>query len=222
MRGDHANAESSWLKAIHTLESEGAADRRYAASLDGLGKAYAGQKRYPQAELAFARSIKLKETIFGNVSIEVAKTCNLLAAVFYEQGKFLQTESLGHRAYTIYEKVLGIEHPAVTTMSNNLARVQKKLAKIQAQAQAQQPSTPTPLFKTESGQSAGEPSNSQGASQTPQAAQPESQTTAQSERKKTGLVCDVCGRIYSGPSCLQCTQSLSPIEFGLDALGPQP
>jgi hypothetical protein len=31
----------------------------------------------------------------------------------------------------------------------------------------------------------------------------------------------VCGRFYSGPGCMQCTQSLTPIDFGFDSLNPK-
>lgn len=181
-RGDYATAESIWGHAMTVLEQKGESNPNYTYALDGLGKAFTAQKKFSQAELTFARSLKLKEAIFGVVSIEVAKTCNLLAAVFYAQGRYTETEALGERALSIYEKKLGRDHSAVATMFTNLDRVQKKIAEVNARA-----------------------------------ASGEAVATA-AKKRELNLICEVCGRSYTGPSCLLCTQVVAPLDFG-DSFG---
>lgn len=232
-QGDHATAEAMWTHALTFLEQTGQQDPKFALALDGLGKAYASQKRYSQAELTYARAIKLKEQLFGPVSIEVAKTCNLLAAIFYEQAKWNQTESLGQRALQIYQSTLGHEHPAVATMANNLARVRKKLEKAMQQsapaqtanvahgaASAQAPNGGYAQTAVQTGQALPGSQASAGAAAPQVESQPADKKNDVS-RMKAEQVCEVCGRQYTGPDCLQCTQSLAPIDFGMDALNPK-
>ena len=96
-RGDFATAESLWTQLLAAADAAGHHDARFALGLDSLGKVYAAQKRFPQAEAAYAKGIQVKEALFGRTSIEVAKTCNFLAALCYEQNKFDKTEALGRR-----------------------------------------------------------------------------------------------------------------------------
>lgn len=87
-RGDFVTAESFWTQLLAAADAAGHHDARFALGLDSLGKVYAAQKRFPQAEAAYAKGIQVKEALFGRNSIEVPKTCNFLAALCYEQNKF--------------------------------------------------------------------------------------------------------------------------------------
>ncbi|MBC7997244.1 MAG: tetratricopeptide repeat protein [Leptolyngbya sp.] len=191
-RGDLATAESLWTHLLAAADVAGNHDARFALGLDSLGKVYSAQKRFLQAEAAYTKGIQVKEALFGPMSIEVAKTCNFLAAICYEQNKFEKTESLGNRALRIYQSLLGAEHPAVTTMANNLVRLRQKLGRVtntgmpaanpqyqQQQAQQQQAQQQQAQQQQAPQHQAPQPSQQPSQQQVPQYAQAQAQAQQQ-------------------------------------------
>ena len=63
----------------------------------------------------------IAEETIGSEHQDVALLLNFLAIVYSRQGNYVQAEPLYQRACTIYEKVLGPEHPDTAASLTNLA-----------------------------------------------------------------------------------------------------
>jgi tetratricopeptide (TPR) repeat protein len=78
------------------------------------------------AESLSARALSIREKVMGPDHVDVAKTVNNLANVYWYQGRYAEAESLYVRALTIWEQALGADHPDVARSLNNLAVVVKE------------------------------------------------------------------------------------------------
>jgi CHAT domain-containing protein len=79
----------------------------------------AGQ--YREAQQLAERALVLWEQALGPEHLEVAKSLNNLAILYWFRGNYAEAEPLHKRALAIREKVLGPEHPEVAKSLNNLA-----------------------------------------------------------------------------------------------------
>lgn len=198
---DYAEAEANWSAALQIAQYFGKQDTRYSYCLDSLAKVQACQQKYREAEHTYKQSIKIKEVVYGESTMEVAKTINLLAALYYEQKNYSLAQPLGERVLSIYKSILGPQHPAVATMANNLSRVYRKLGKF---VEADELHKKAEEVKTKA------------------AAQPEPEELKHSKKRISSLesICDICNKEYTGPACMSCTQAgIQPFDMS-EALRP--
>lgn len=110
-----------WNQAILAAESYPASDSRLARSLDRVGEIFFNTENYVQAEIAWWRSLQIKQGILGNFHPAVAHTTNFLAKLHYLLGRYSESESFAKKCLNIYQRCLGREHPTVATCRHNLA-----------------------------------------------------------------------------------------------------
>jgi tetratricopeptide (TPR) repeat protein len=89
----------------------------------GLGRFYAGQGAYAQAQPWFEQCLAICQERLGEEHPDVAQSLNNLAELYRNQGRYDQAEPLHKRALAIYEEVLGPKHRNVATILNNLSEL---------------------------------------------------------------------------------------------------
>jgi tetratricopeptide (TPR) repeat protein len=86
-------------------------------------------------ETAPALILEIPASVGGAEDWRMARSLSHLAALFHNERKYAQAESLYHEALKIQERVLGSNHQAVATNLNNLARLYQDQGKY-TQAEA--------------------------------------------------------------------------------------
>src|SRR2546428_6272353 len=116
----YGEAEKQWKKSLAIAEGFGAQDPRLGTSLNSLGRLYAAQGRYAEAEPLYAKALAVWESTWGPEHPAVAKALDNLAALHYAQGRYAEAEPLYKRALEIKTKALGPAHPDLATTEHNL------------------------------------------------------------------------------------------------------
>ncbi len=124
----YGEAERYFRRAAAVPLGKGTDERRASSiTLAGLGEAISGQGREKESIGFYKRSITLRHDLYGNDSIEVAKTMNSLASVLDEfPESFREAEGLYLETIRIRKKILGANHPDVAKPLSNLARLYEK------------------------------------------------------------------------------------------------
>jgi tetratricopeptide (TPR) repeat protein len=91
----------------------------------GLGRFYASQGDYAQAQPWYEQCLAVCQERLGEECLDLAKSLNNLAELYCSQGRDEESEPLHKRAMAIWEKELGPEHPDVAISLNNLAELYK-------------------------------------------------------------------------------------------------
>jgi tetratricopeptide (TPR) repeat protein len=102
----------------------GARDPRTAADVAALAALLAEVGAYRQAELAYARALRIFRRAYGPRHYEVAVNYGNLGALYHATGKWARAERLHREALLIKQEVLGASHPGVAMTLNNLAVLQ--------------------------------------------------------------------------------------------------
>ncbi|MBI2811739.1 MAG: tetratricopeptide repeat protein [Candidatus Melainabacteria bacterium] len=139
-------AEAMWAMAVLIAEEFGEKDPRYCFSIDWLSHVLLKQQKYALAERFLSRSWRLKTKVLGSSQLELARTLNTIAELYYLQGKWADAEQLCRRVYEVYVQQYGHDHPNThTALSNavlleqtNAARTAAAGGQIQGAQQAQQ------------------------------------------------------------------------------------
>ncbi|MBS2001835.1 MAG: tetratricopeptide repeat protein [Candidatus Obscuribacterales bacterium] len=215
-------AEAMWAMAVLIAEEFGEKDPRYCFSIDWLSHVLLKQQKYALAERFLSRSWRLKTKVLGSSQLELARTLNTIAELYYLQGKFADAEQICRRVYEVYVQQYGPDHPNTqTALSNatlleqtNAARNAAAAASAQVaagvQAQAQPVGVGTHAQAVQSA-SSGYPTVQAAQQQSQQVAQPVAPTRPQpikptSERRKLD-VCESCGQPIEGEECVRCTST---------------
>jgi tetratricopeptide (TPR) repeat protein len=85
---------------------------------------------YKEAKSAFARALKIDETVYGPHHAEVATDLNNLGFTMYTMSEFASAKSALERALKIDEAVYSPDHPDVATNLNNLGMVLQALGDL--------------------------------------------------------------------------------------------
>ncbi|HEY9712059.1 MAG TPA: tetratricopeptide repeat protein [Chroococcales cyanobacterium] len=195
--GDYDGAESLWFAALHTVEFQDEADPRLAATLDKLAQMCFCLRKYSQAENLYHETLAMKEKHLGGNHISTAVSLRGLASVYYEMGRYEEAMEHGKRALEIFEMALGAEHMEVYELTMHLAALCHKLKNTEEADR---------LYK----RAVEIKERNNGANQL-------RVVSSLSQRSgKPPSTCPVCGRSYSGITCLKCTQTkLQPVDTGL-------
>jgi len=119
---DYAEAEKLYLRALEEAGGVKSADPRVAETCLQLGIVYNAQKRYAQAERAFAHRLAICEELFGADSLQVFDAVISMANSFETNGHWNEAEASFRRAVAIRERYYGADHEQVAFALNSLAR----------------------------------------------------------------------------------------------------
>ncbi|MBS1952690.1 MAG: tetratricopeptide repeat protein [Cyanobacteria bacterium SZAS-4] len=211
-------AEAMWAMAVLIAEEFGEKDPRYCFSIDWLSHVLLKQQKYELAERFLSRSWRLKTKVLGSSQLELARTLNTIAELYYLQGKWADAEQLCRRVYEVYVQQYGHDHPNThTALSNAVLLEQTNAARnaaaggapVQNAAQAQQ--QPVGQAQTVQSSSSGYPTVQTAVAQQQAVAQPISPSRPQpvkptSDRKKMDA-CESCGQPIEGEECVRCTST---------------
>ena len=76
-----------------------------------------------RAEGQYIQSLAILETISGPQSADLTPALNGLAAVYFDERRYTDAESLTRRSASLAEAALGPDHPLVATSLHNLAAI---------------------------------------------------------------------------------------------------
>ncbi len=118
---DHAHAQEWLERLLEIRENEGKDELELASAVHEVAGIYYCQCKYPQAEMLYKRSLKIKEKCLGEDHSSVAITLNNLGELYRQQSRYDEAEPLYKRSLVIREDKLGKDHPDVAQSLNNLA-----------------------------------------------------------------------------------------------------
>ena len=84
---------------------------------------------YRESVELLLKAREIREKLLGPEHLEVARIDQVLADVYYYQGKYREAEELYEKSLRIRERVLGEEHPDTAASYNNLAGVYESQGK---------------------------------------------------------------------------------------------
>lgn len=121
-RGDYVKAEPLLHRALAIYEKSPGMKKTvfFAVLLESLALIHTHRGDYANAEPMFYDALKLKETLFGSESPDVAMSLNTLAIFHLTRGDKVQAEMLFSKALAIFEKARGPEHVETIMALNNL------------------------------------------------------------------------------------------------------
>ena len=122
-KGLASMSERRWNEAVASFQQAeaSAAGAQRLALKNYIGMCFVQQAKYQQAESALVPAGELAAAL-GD-SLGKAATLNNLALALRAQGHYSQAESLLALALSMYEKILGPDHPNVVTSRGNLAKL---------------------------------------------------------------------------------------------------
>jgi tetratricopeptide (TPR) repeat protein len=216
-------AEAMWAMAVLISEEFGEKDPRYCFSIDWLSHVLLKQQKYALAERFLSRSWRLKTKVLGSSQLELARTLNTIAELYYLQGKYADAEQLCRRVYEVYVQQYGHDHPNThTALSNALLLEQTNAARNAAAAGTPQaPQQPAPQIQQPQAHQqpqvhqqvvAAQSSSSGYPTVQAAVAQPISPTRPQPMKPTGGPrkaldVCESCGQQIEGEECVRCTST---------------
>lgn len=196
-------AEAMWAMTVLIAQHFGDKDPRTPYSLDSLSRSLMRQQKFTLAEHFLSKAWTIKTQVISASALEIATTMNLIAELYYRQGKFPDAIQMCKKVHGIYHSAYGPNHPKTHEIAGNIAMLEKMAnpAPVQppVQAPAPQPVSAAPTASTVS----------QAAVQAPasQAAAPTAVNPAPSTNKKrSGMPrCEVCGSVMEADWCFRCT-----------------
>jgi hypothetical protein len=226
-------AEVMWSMAVLLSRQCSDGDRRLVFCLDRLGGALLRQRNTELAHHFLTQSLQLKTTPLNLSDMDKSNTLNLMAQLFFTEGKLDQAEQYATQVLQIYMTALGAEHPQTKAASNNLALLRNTISQASAvkppmsappshapsaQSSQQLPQVPPPgqaLNPTLSAAQLGQvPRPAPAPAGLPatkttgqvQAIKPIPPTTQPKAKDRTAFDrCERCGEVMPGTECLRCT-----------------
>ena len=104
-RGQYRSAAANFEAALKEAEALGETDPRLSETLNNLSVQYVAAGDYGKAELILRRLLRVLESSFGGISLDVASTLNNLAMVYIAQGKLDPAELPLKRSVEILKKL---------------------------------------------------------------------------------------------------------------------
>jgi CHAT domain-containing protein len=132
-RHDFALAEPLLKQIIeHRTTIYGTQHRETVRAWGELATLHLNRADYQQAEPIFVNVLKNQRQLYsGGEHFEVARTMERLGAVYFNQRDLQRTEPLLRDAISMYRKLLGDNHPAITPPLDMLGRTLKSHGKYQ-------------------------------------------------------------------------------------------
>jgi tetratricopeptide (TPR) repeat protein len=124
-RGQYVDAANRLEAALRSAAHFGETDPRNIGVLNDLGRVYALQGRYSEAEALFRRAVAGSAQSRGAWDPVLAASLSNLADLYRTQGRHDDAEPLYRRALAIRERSYGAEHLSVAEALHNLAETRR-------------------------------------------------------------------------------------------------
>ncbi|MDP3506890.1 MAG: tetratricopeptide repeat protein [Candidatus Melainabacteria bacterium] len=118
---NYVYSEAMWAMAVLIAQHFGARDFRSAYSLDGLSRALLRQQKYSLAEHFLGQCWNIKTKLSNASALEIAKTMNLVAELYFHQAKLADAIDMSKKALAIYRRVYEPSHPILLEIASNIA-----------------------------------------------------------------------------------------------------
>jgi tetratricopeptide (TPR) repeat protein len=129
--GDYEQAREHHEQALDMLaRTLGPRSEPVARAALNLGTTLYRAGAYDQARMQFEAAIEVFETR-PVVPPELGNACVGLALIEIDQDRFTEAEFLLQRALTVWETVLGLDHPRVAVVLGNLGEVAMRLGRLE-------------------------------------------------------------------------------------------
>ncbi|MCL2875749.1 MAG: tetratricopeptide repeat protein [Betaproteobacteria bacterium] len=92
-----------------------------------LGFALYRLGEYEEALNWYQKALAIRESALGSESLEMAETCEDIAAVYESQSNYQVALDWYNRALAVREKALGANHPSVVTVYGRVAAIRQRL-----------------------------------------------------------------------------------------------
>lgn len=196
-------AEAMWAMTVLIAQHFGDKDPRTPYSLDSLSRSLMRQQKFTLAEHFLSKAWTIKTQVIGASALEIATTMNLVAELYYRQGKYPDAIQMCKKVHGIYGSAYGPNHPKTHEIAGNIAMLER----MANPAPAPQAVPASPVASTVS-----QPAVQQGQTQGPvQVAAPAATPAAvnpapSTNKKRSGMPrCEVCGSVMEADWCFRCT-----------------
>jgi tetratricopeptide (TPR) repeat protein len=223
---NYAYAEAMWAMTVLIAQHFGDKDPRAAYSLDSLSRSLMRQQKFTLAEHFLSKAWTIKTQVISASALEIATTMNLVAELYYRQGKYPDAIQMCKKVFGIYSSAYGPNHPKTHEIAGNIAMLERmSTPAVESQPAAAAVGAASSVNQTGVSQTAGgtasETVQSAQSGQSAQSAQGQStvgtstaaQTAAvaapsapQVSKKRSGMPrCEVCGSVMEADWCFRCT-----------------
>lgn len=103
----YAEAEQTYLKAVHEAERFGAGDWRVGVTLEGLGETYRAEKKLAEAGNVLRRALDITGTLKGDDSVATANVNLDIGNVLLDAGHPVDALLYGRKALVVFQGNLG-------------------------------------------------------------------------------------------------------------------
>jgi len=205
-------AEAMWAMTVLIAQHFGDKDPRTPYSLDSLSRALMRQQKFTLAEHFLSKAWSIKTQVINASALEIATTMNLVAELYYRQGKYADAVQMCKKVYGIYQSAYGPTHPKTHEIAGNIAMLEKMnpVAEVTAVAASQASQSTNQVI---SSSSASQPVAASVATAAPAASATSTSTSQnavpsapQTSKKRSGMPrCEVCGSVMEADWCFRCT-----------------
>ena len=115
------------LLEAHECEN---AEHCFATTLDLLADTFQRLNRYEQAEEAGLRSLRIKQNCESFTKADVLRAMLKLSKIYYAQSKLGAAAYMTNRVLRLSEQILGLDHPAVGFVAQQLADLYSDLGSL--------------------------------------------------------------------------------------------
>lgn len=128
-RTDYRTAENLSRRAIAVLKAAAGGEKVLTASWGTLGASLAGQRRRPEASIAFQNGIEIGRRVLGGTDTLLPELYNDLALNLEEMGKLAEAEAIYRQNLDLIVRIKGAGHlqtaRSLALLSTNLDRQEK-------------------------------------------------------------------------------------------------
>ncbi len=199
-------AEAMWAMTVLIAQHFGDKDPRTPYSLDSLSRSLMRQQKFTLAEHFLSKAWTIKTQVIGASALEIATTMNLVAELYYRQGKYPDAIQMCKKVHGIYGSAYGPNHPKTHEIAGNIAMLERMANPAPApQAVAASPVASTvsqPAVQAQVQAQGQGPAQVATPAATPAAVNPAPSTN----KKRSGMPrCEVCGSVMEADWCFRCT-----------------
>jgi len=145
-------AEAMWAMTVLIAQHFGDKDPRTPYSLDSLSRSLMRQQKFTLAEHFLSKAWSIKTQVINASALEIATTMNLVAELYYRQGKYADAIQMCKKVYGIYQSAYGPTHPKTHEIAGNIAMLEKMnpaadqtLVQAASQGDSRSSSQPIPI-----------------------------------------------------------------------------
>jgi serine/threonine-protein kinase len=114
---------AEWALRLPALAEGKGNDERRTQIENNLGRMYAIQGRFAEAEALHQKAVAYRVKRFGPSAFNTLEAKGAVAAVYRQTGRLNDAEAIYEEMLTAYKRQTGERHAAVATAMNNMARV---------------------------------------------------------------------------------------------------